>query len=231
MLKALILETRIRARAIAVMLAIGLAGSTLGLTAPSASAVSLPAHVAGGRLAARLRANDNAFTGYRFVASDGGIFSFGGAKFYGSMGGKHLNAPIGGMASTPDGMGYWFVASDGGIFSFGDAKFYGSMGGKHLNAPIVGMASTPNSMGYWFVASDGGIFSFGDAKFYGSMGNKRLNTPIVGMAARQYFTPVAGSKQLVITSSQSVIFPGASETYQMSVAVRMPSGVLEGLDP
>ncbi|MHB8288931.1 MAG: hypothetical protein ACYDEY_06790, partial [Acidimicrobiales bacterium] len=54
-------------------------------------------------------------------------------------GGRHLNAPIVGMASTPDGGGYWFVAADGGIFSFGNAKFYGSMGGRHLNAPIVGM--------------------------------------------------------------------------------------------
>ncbi len=78
--------------------------------------------------------------GYWFVASDGGIFSYGDAKFFGSMGGKHLNAPIVGMAATPDGKGYWFVASDGGIFSYGDAKFYGSMGGKHLNAPIVGVA-------------------------------------------------------------------------------------------
>ncbi len=36
--------------------------------------------------------------GYRFVASDGGIFGFN-AKFYGSMGAKHLNAPIVGMAT------------------------------------------------------------------------------------------------------------------------------------
>ncbi|MHB8289841.1 MAG: WD40/YVTN/BNR-like repeat-containing protein, partial [Acidimicrobiales bacterium] len=79
--------------------------------------------------------------GYLLAASDGGIFSFGNASFYGSMGGKHLNAPIVGMASTPDGKGYWEVAADGGIFSFGDASFYGSMGAKHLNAPIVGMAA------------------------------------------------------------------------------------------
>ena len=122
-----------------------------------------------------------AMWGYRFVATDGGIFSFGTAAFYGSMGGKHLNAPIVGMAATPDGKGYWFVASDGGIFSFGDAKFYGSMGAKHLNAPIVGMAADPVTGGYWFVASDGGIFSF-DAPFFGSMGGKHLNAPIVGIA-------------------------------------------------
>ena len=66
--------------------------------------------------------------GYWLVASDGGIFSFGDAGFYGSIGGHALNQPIVGMAATPDGRGYWLVASDGGIFSFGDAGFYGSTG-------------------------------------------------------------------------------------------------------
>ncbi len=56
---------------------------------------------------------------YWEVASDGGIFSFGGAQFFGSMGGKHLNAPIVGIAGVPDGSGYWEVASDGGVFTFG----------------------------------------------------------------------------------------------------------------
>jgi hypothetical protein len=63
--------------------------------------------------------------GYRFVASDGGIFDEGDAQFAGSMGGAHLNAQIVGMAATPDGKGYWMVASDGGIFSF-NAPFEGS---------------------------------------------------------------------------------------------------------
>lgn len=121
--------------------------------------------------------------GYWLTAADGGVFSYGGAPFLGSMGGKHLNAPIVGMASTPDGGGYWLVASDGGIFAYGDATFYGSMGGKPLNEPIVGMASTPDGGGYWLVARDGGIFAFGDAGFYGSMGGRHLAAPVVGMAA------------------------------------------------
>ena len=54
--------------------------------------------------------------------SDGGVFTYGDAKFYGSTGAIHLNQPIVGMAATPDGQGYWLVASDGGIFTFGDAK-------------------------------------------------------------------------------------------------------------
>ncbi len=121
--------------------------------------------------------------GYWEVASDGGIFSYGGAQFYGSTGSLHLNAPIVGMAATPDDAGYWLLASDGGIFSFGDAVFYGSTGGMHLNAPIVAMAPTPDGGGYWLVASDGGIFAYGDANFYGSTGGTALDRPIVGMAA------------------------------------------------
>ena len=122
-------------------------------------------------------------SGYRFVASDGGIFSYGaGAPFLGSTGGMALNKPIVGMAVMPAGDGYYLVASDGGIFNYGSAQFYGSMGGRYLNKPIVGMAVTGDGAGYWLVASDGGIFSFGDAQFYGSTGSLTLNKPIVGMA-------------------------------------------------
>ena len=76
--------------------------------------------------------------GYWLVASDGGIFAFGDAGFWGSMGGRQLAAPVVGMAPTADGGGYWLVASDGGIFAFGDAVFSGSMGGRPLAAPVVG---------------------------------------------------------------------------------------------
>jgi hypothetical protein len=37
--------------------------------------------------------------GYWLVASDGGIFSYGDARFFGSMGASHLNKPIVAMAS------------------------------------------------------------------------------------------------------------------------------------
>ena len=85
--------------------------------------------------------------GYWLVASDGGIFTFGDAGFYGRPAGVRPQQPIVGMASTPDGKGYWLVASDGGIFAFGDAGFYGSTGNLTLNKPIVGMAATPDGQG------------------------------------------------------------------------------------
>ncbi len=121
--------------------------------------------------------------GYWLVASDGGIFSFGDARFHGSTGAMALTKPIVGMAATSTGRGYWLVASDGGIFSFGDAQFHGSTGAMALTKPIVGMAATSTGRGYWLVASDGGIFSFGDAQFHGSTGAMALTRPIVGMAA------------------------------------------------
>jgi hypothetical protein len=131
--------------------------------------------------------------GYWLVGTGGGIFSFGDARLFGSMGAEALNRPIVAMAPTPDGGGYWLVASDGGIFSFGDARFFGSTGDIHLNEPIVGVAPTPDGGGYWLVASDGGLFSFGDARFFGSMGGEALNRPIVGVAP----TPDGGGYWLV----------------------------------
>ena len=125
--------------------------------------------------------------GYWLVATDGGVFSYGDAKFYGSTGAIHLNQPIVNMESTPDGLGYWLVASDGGVFTYGDAKFYGSTGAIHLNKPLSACQPRPWS-GYWLVASDGGVFTYGDAKFYGSTGAIHLNEPIAGIAptARRY---------------------------------------------
>jgi hypothetical protein len=122
-----------------------------------------------------------AFSGYNLVASDGGIFSFGGQPFCGSTGNLTLNEPIVGMAMAPNTGGYWLVAADGGVFAYGGAQFYGSMGGQNLNQPIVGITATPDGRGYWMVAADGGIFSFGDAAFYGSTGALTLVKPIVGM--------------------------------------------------
>ena len=78
--------------------------------------------------------------GYWLVGSDGGVFSFGDANYYGSTGAMTLNKPIVAAMATPDGKGYWLVAADGGVFSFGDASYYGSTGAMTLNKSIVGAA-------------------------------------------------------------------------------------------
>jgi len=121
--------------------------------------------------------------GYWFVANDGGVFSFCGARFHGSGAGV-TSASVVGMAPSATGGGYWLASADGGVLAFGDAPFEGSAsaGGIQLARPVVGMGRTPSGRGYFLVASDGGIFAFGDAVFLGSTGAIRLNQPIVGMA-------------------------------------------------
>ena len=153
--------------------------TVLGMPTAGAAVTPAPVTAAPRTVAAAM------VSSYWLVASDGGIFAFGGAPFYGSTGNIRLSRPVVGMAATSptDFGGYREVASDGGIFDYGDATFYGSTGNIALNRPIVGMAATPSGHGYWLVASDGGIFAFGDATFYGSTGNIRLNSPVVAMKA------------------------------------------------
>jgi len=52
------------------------------------------------------------------VGSDGGVFNFGDAHFYGSGAGDHLTGPIVAMAATADAKGYWLVSSTGQVFNF-----------------------------------------------------------------------------------------------------------------
>jgi len=124
--------------------------------------------------------------GYWLASADGGVYSLGSAKFYGSVESahlRHLGGPVVGIAAARHGEGYWLVSSRGDVYSFGDARFFGpsaSLLARIGLAPIVGIVPTPGGGGYWLVSSDGGVFSFGDASYHGSAtGSGRV---IIGMA-------------------------------------------------
>ncbi len=108
--------------------------------------------------------------GYILVGTDGGVFTFGEALYFGSLPelGVVPNKPIVAAAVTPSGGGYWLAAADGGIFAFGDALYAGGLGGVALNEPIVDFDATPSGGGYWMAARDAGVFTFGDAPFLGA---------------------------------------------------------------
>ncbi len=104
--------------------------------------------------------------GYFMVASDGGVFAFGDARFAGScpgIGGCYGAA----VAVMPDstGNGYWLVTNLGAVYAFGDAGYYG--GPPPESVPAVDAVATPDGRGYWVLYANGVVFSFGDA---GSMG-------------------------------------------------------------
>ena len=100
--------------------------------------------------------------------ADGGVFSFGDAPFYGSMGGKSLNQSITGIASTPSGQGYWLVGADGGVFSFGNASFHGSVAGV---TPMLHRWHCSYPRRKWLLARRfrWRSVAFGDATYYGAV--------------------------------------------------------------
>lgn len=119
--------------------------------------------------------------GFWLATSDGGVYSYNGAGFFGSAYGARLAAPVVGIAATPTGHGYWLTAADGGVFGFGDARFFGSAAGARLAAPVVAIASSADGRGYWLAGADGGVFNYGDARFYGSAGSAPLTASVVGI--------------------------------------------------
>ncbi|MHB8296405.1 MAG: 3D domain-containing protein [Acidimicrobiales bacterium] len=149
--------------------------------------------------------------GYWLVTAKGGVYSFGGAAYLGSMAGKAMAAPVVGMAAVPGGGGYWLVGSNGEVFSFGDAAYLGSMAGKAMAAPVVGMAAVPGGGGYWLVGSNGEVFSFGDARFFGSMSGKPLDKPIVGI------TPTSGGGGYWLAASDGGVFSFGDAPFAGSV--------------
>jgi hypothetical protein len=115
--------------------------------------------------------------GWWLVGSDGGVFSFGDANYYGSMdqlnpnlpsGGANSaasNGPITGITSTPDGGGYYLVDAHGDVYAFGDA--HPNLGNAPAGTTIEGIAAAGN--GYYLVGSDGGVFAIDTPGFYGSL--------------------------------------------------------------
>jgi hypothetical protein len=115
------------------------------------------------------------------VASDGGVFSFGDARFEGSCPG------IGGcsgaaVAVMPDasGNGYWLVTNSGHVYAFGDAINYGQ---PAQSVPVTAAVRTSDGKGYWLLHADGQVAAFGDAPTftgpYGAVGGLDPATAIV----------------------------------------------------
>jgi hypothetical protein len=164
--------------------------------------------------------------GYWQVASDGGVFSYGDARFFGSVPGLSIRTDlIMGMARTPDDGGYWLVGRDGGVFAFGDARFFGSLPGLDVHVrDIVGLAPTKTGAGYWLVGADGGVFAFGDAGFYGSMGGKPLNAPVVSMA------PTASGNGYWLGAADGGVFAFGDAPFHGSMGGRALNAPVTDLD-
>ncbi len=88
---------------------------------------------------------------YWVVDSAGGVFSYDGAAFHGSLPSRGIvpAAPIVGIAADPMSNGYWLVGADGGVYGF-DAAFHGSSattGGTVWHNPPGGADTVATAVG------------------------------------------------------------------------------------
>jgi len=156
--------------------------------------------------------------GYWIVDRYGGVFSFGGAKFKGSIPGLRAQgvnvgvSKVMGITPTRTGNGYWLYDEAGGIFSFGDASFKGSVpwlrdrGVAVGPARIIDMKATPSGKGYWVLDAAGGVFTFGDAKFFGSVPWLRQRGHAVGPAGMASIAPTPSGRGYWVLDDQGGVF-------------------------
>jgi hypothetical protein len=111
------------------------------------------------------------------------VFTLGGARFLGSMGGKPLNKPMVDIAATPSGNGYWLIAADGGNLRLRRCRLTGEQptAGYQFGRPIVAGARS-GTAGLLLTAGDGGVFALGGAKLQGSIAGTRLAKLVSGVA-------------------------------------------------
>ena len=206
-------------------------------TSAATAAVTLDHLRAGVIAAAGMPGN----TGYWLLDAQGGIFTFGDARFYGSVPGLRARghqigqARLVGMATTPAGRGYWLLDEYGGMFAFGDARFYGSVPGLraagHAIGParMVGMAATPTGRGYWLLDDQGGMFAFGDARFRGSVPGLRAAGHAIGPARLVGMAPTRSGRGYWLLDDHGGVFNFGDARFAGSLGTAGSPGRAVGL--
>jgi hypothetical protein len=160
------------------------------------------------------------------VATDGGVFAFGDAGFYGSIPGlgiapagsgaaQELNAPIVGMVPSTDDRGYFMVAADGGVFAFGDAQFEGSCPGiGGCSGSAVSVMPDATGHGYWLVTDTGFVYTFGDAASDGQPVDYNNGQPLPSGAITSAVRTPDGLGYWVLIADGFVLPFGDANLYQ-----------------
>jgi hypothetical protein len=152
--------------------------------------------------------------GYWLVSDQGGVYSYGGAPFYGSAAGQSYfsGQRAVGMVVDAAGTGYWIISAGGGVYSYGSAPFYGSAAGQSYFAgqQAVGMVLDAAGTGYWIISAGGGVYSYGSAPFYGSAAGQSY---FAGQQAVGMVLDAAGTGYWIISASGGVYSYGSAPFY------------------
>ena len=104
-------------------------------------------------------ASETADGGLVVVGHNGGVRTFGPARFYGAKSSEFLRKEAVAIESRPQADGYWILTKGGRVYGLGAARSRGSAFG----VVAADIASTSTGSGYWVLGRSGGIFAFGDA--------------------------------------------------------------------
>jgi hypothetical protein len=149
--------------------------------------------------------------GYFMVASDGGVFAFGAARFEGSCPGiGGCSGPA--VAVMPDatGNGYWLVTATGHVYTFGDATYFGAPGPE---GTVTSAVRTPDGRGYWILFSNGHVAPFGDATNLGGL--PAGATAGVGSASAIFSTADGGGYW--VATADGAVYPFGDALYDGSM--------------
>ena len=123
------------------------------------------------------------------------------------MGGQHLNAPIVGVARTPDAVKARVAASDGGVFIFGDAYRFRGFHGRSAPQRLPSWALRPPVGWPGLLACGqrrGDLSAFRHAEFHGSMERHPAERPCHRHGRQRQRRWAAGSSLPTTASSASV---------------------------
>jgi hypothetical protein len=101
--------------------------------------------------------------GYWLTTTEGSVYAFGDAHFFGSGAAAGMAGPVVGIAATDDGRGYWLATAGGRVLAFGDAPAYPPA----TSGRVVAIEAAPGTRGYWLVTSSGRVVGVGGARTYG----------------------------------------------------------------
>ena len=159
--------------------------------------------------------------GYFMVASDGGVFAFGDAKFAGSC--YSVGGCVGAaVAVMPDasGNGYWVVTQTGNVYGFGDASNFGGPG--NTGSPVTSAVRTPSGNGYWVLTANGNVYAYGDAKnAAGAPGAFGRTNP-----ATAVFTTSDNSGYWIASANGSVYPVGGAPFYGSMAGTRLNGSII-----